>query len=84
MSPLFKSEVKTEWENFKTHVEELKSEVNFVRQKIAKAQADNFKKWPNPGWPLNIKFDTWDEEADYLEDFLDKRIAFLDQRISAF
>lgn len=83
-SPSFKSEVKTEWENFKTHVDEVKYEVNSVRQKIAKAQSDNFKKWPNPGWPLNIKFATWDEEADYLEDFLDERITFLDQRISAF
>ena len=81
-SPSFKSEVKTEWETFKTHVEEIKSEVNSVRLKIAKAQSDNFKKWPNPGWPLNIKFDTWEEEADYLKDFLDERIAFLDNRIS--
>jgi hypothetical protein len=63
-------------------VDDVKSEVNSVRQKIAKAQADNFKKWPNPGWPLNIQFDTWEEEADYLENFLDERIAFLDSHIS--
>lgn len=82
LSPSFKSEVKSEWEKFITHVEDVKSEVNSVRQKIAKAQADNFKKWPNPGWPLNIQFDTWEEEADYLENFLDERIAFLDSHIS--
>lgn len=83
-SPLFKSEVKAEWELFKTHVEDVKSEVYALRQKIAKAQANNFKKWPNPGWPLNIKFNTWEEEADNLENFVDERIKFLDQRISNF
>ena len=81
-SSLFKSEIKTEWEKFKTHVEEVKSEVNVVRQVVAKAQTDNFKKWPSPGRQLNIRFDTWEEEADYLENFLDERIAFLDSRIS--
>ena len=81
-SSLFKSEIKTEWERFKTHVEEMKSEINVVRQVVAKAQKDNFKKWPSPGRQLNIQFDTWEEEADYLENFLDERIAFLDNRIS--
>ena len=83
-SPSFKNEVKAEWNNFKNHLEEIKSEVNSVRQMIAKAQVANFNKWPSPGYPLNIRFDTWEEEADYLENFLDERIAFLDQRISAF
>ena len=36
-SPLFKNEVKTEWVRFKTHVEEVKYEVNVVRQVVAKS-----------------------------------------------
>lgn len=81
-SPSFKNEVKAEWNNFKSHVEEVKSEVNSVRQSIAKAQVANFNRWPSPGYPLNIQFNTWEEEADYLENFLDERITILDNRIS--
>jgi len=77
-SPAFKLAVKQEWANFKSNVEQVKNEMESVRQSISKAQAVNFKMWPTNRNYYNITFDTWEEEVAYVMKFFDDRVAWLD------
>jgi hypothetical protein len=83
-SPTFKKAVKEEWAKFKDNVQEVKNEVETVRQMIVKAQAANFERWPSPGRPLNVKYNTWEEEAKALNQFLQVRMEWMENRITGW
>lgn len=75
-------EVRKEWENFKTHIPELEKAIIEVRDEIKYSQKQNFEKWPNlDHQPPNVIFDTWEEEANYVTDFFNKRISWIDRYI---
>lgn len=77
-SPAFKEAVKQEWEKFKSNVHLVKDEIEAVRQRISTAQAANFKIWPPKSNYYNISFDTWDEEVEYILQFFDERLEWLE------
>ena len=81
-SPAFKEAVKVEWANFITNVQQVKDEVETVRQMIAKAQAANFKKWPSTGRPMNYSVKSWEEEVERVNTFFDKRVTWMNNRIN--
>lgn len=81
-SPAFKEAVKAEWANFLTNVQQVKDEVETVRQMIAKAQAANFKKWPSTGRPMNYSVKSWEEEVERVNTFFDKRVTWMNNRIN--
>ena len=83
-SPKFKTAIKEEWAKFKENVQQVKDEVEIVRQKIAKAQAANFRKWPSPGRPLYVQYNTWEEEAEALNRFLQVRMNWMESRINSW
>ena len=80
-SPTFREAVKTEWVQFKSKVQEVKDEVESVRQAIAKAQSYNFLKWLSPGHQLDYGIKkTWEEEVQRINTFFDKRIKFIERQ----
>lgn len=81
-SPTFKETVKEEWAKFKDNIQQVKDEVESVRQVISKAQAYNFRRWPSPGRQLNVQYETWEKEVEALSLFLQKRIEWMDNRLS--
>lgn len=81
-SPTFKETVKEEWAKFKDNIQQVKDEVESVRQVISKAQAYNFRRWPSPGRQLNVQYETWEKEVEALSIFLQKRIEWMDNRLS--
>ena len=81
-SPAFKEAVKVEWAKFISNVQQVKDEVEAVRQIIAKAQAANFKKWPSTGRPMNYSVKSWQEEVERVNTFFDERVTWMDNRIN--
>ena len=81
-SPSFKEAVKEEWAKFKDNIQQVKDEVETVRQVISKAQAYNFRRWPSPGRQLNVQYETWEKEVEALSLFLQERIKWMDDRLS--
>ena len=81
-SPTFKEAVKTEWAKFYSKVQQVKDEVESVRQVIAKAQVANHKKWPSTGRPMNYKVKSWEEEVERVNTFFDTRVTWMNKRIN--
>lgn len=80
-SPAFRDAVRTEWDHFCTKVQQVRDEVESVRQLIAKAQVANHKKWPSTGRPMNYKVLSWEEEVERVNTFFEDRIVWMDNRI---
>ena len=78
-SPAFVETLKSEWAKFKQNIPQVKDEIEQVRQTVSKAQEDNYKKWPVKKSALNISFDTWEQEVEYILKFFDDRIRWLDE-----
>lgn len=49
-----------------------------------KAQAFNFRKWPNADWRFNVTFDSWAEEVDFVDQFFNDRANWLDNYITSW
>ena len=86
---LFKSKsfveaVKEEWYRTKDKLSGVKEAVKEVANSIALTQKANFERWPGSGGQeLNVQFDTWEEEVEYINDFFDKRIKWMDSYINS-
>ena len=51
---------------------------------LAEAQKRNFERWPILGqyiWPNVVRYDTWEQEIDYLKDWLIKRTQWMDRQL---
>ena len=78
--PVFVEKVKERFLHFYTHKEELK---NLVQQRaitLQDSQTRNYEKWETLGryvWPNYVYFDTYEEEVDYLMDWVDDRFEWL-------
>ena len=83
-SPAFKKAVKQEWAKFKTNAHQVKDEIETVRQLISTAQAANFKMWPPKTVNLNYSFDTWEKEVEYILQFFDDRLEWLEGHYDSF
>ena len=80
----FKNEIKSEWDKLKTKISQIKQEVSSTANIISTAQVYNFEKWPDTGQVLNVQFDTWEEEVNYINQFFDDRASWLDEYISSW
>ena len=80
-SSAFRDAVRTEWDHFCNNVQQVRDEVESVRQVIAKAQAANHKKWPSTGRPMNYTVLSWDKEVERVNTFFDGRVDWMDNRI---
>ena len=80
-SSAFRDAVRTEWDLFSTKVQQVRDEVESVRQVIAKAQAANRKKWPSTGRPMNYTVQSWEKEVERVNTFFDGRVVWMDNRI---
>ena len=83
LSPAFRKVVKEEWKKFKSNVQQVRDEIEKVRESIAIAQIDNYIKWPQTGQQLNVRFDTWEQEVDYVNQFFEDRIVWMDEYIAS-
>ncbi len=80
-SSVFRDAVRTEWDLFSTKVQQVKDEVESVRQVIAKAQVANRKKWPSTGRAMNYTVQSWEKEVERVNTFFDGRVVWMDNRI---
>lgn len=83
LSPIFKAEVKKEWQLFMNNITQVTEEINAVSALISQAQEYNFNKWPNT-IPLNVRFDSWQEEVEYTNGFYEDRIEWLNNYIQSW
>jgi len=52
-----------------------------VAENIREEQAANFDRWGTLGWHVSvslIRFDTWEEEVEYVDTFFAHRIELMD------
>ena len=64
-----------------TKVQQVRDEVESVRQVIAKAQAANRKRWPSTGRAMNYTVQSWEKEVERVNTFFDGRVVWMDNRI---
>ena len=50
---------------------------------LQKLQIENYIKWPQTGQQLNVRFDTWEQEVDYVNQFFEDRIVWMDEYIAS-
>lgn len=82
-SPGFRKAIKKEWDLFKEKITVVKEQIERNSEIIPLSQRDNFIKWPNNNFqPLNISFSSWEEEVEYINQFFDERISFLESHIN--
>lgn len=84
MSSVFRDKVKQEWTDFLKQKTQIKDNINLIIEELSKAQEYNFAKWASTGQPLNIKFDNWQAEVDYINNFFDSRVEWLDTHIKSW
>jgi hypothetical protein len=84
MSPDFIKAVKTEWAKLRRNIPVIRKNVGKVAQSISLSQRTNYFRWPGQvGQPLNITFDTWDEEVRHIGWFFDERVTYMDSYINS-
>ncbi len=52
-----------------------------VAENISEAQVRNFTRWNTLYWHVSVglvRFDTWEEEVTYVNDFFDHRVMLMD------
>ena len=78
--PVFVEEVKSRFQYFYTNKEMIYEKMLADAEYINESQIENYKKWETLGiyvWPNNVYFETYEEEVDYLKDWLEKRLDWL-------
>lgn len=81
----FKYLVRKEWERLKPKIPEVHEEMAALAEKIKPAAYHNFKVYPTHlgNYPVEglIKFDTWEEEVAYVDEYLDLHSEWFDKWI---
>ena len=84
--PYFVDVVRKEWEALKPQIPAFKEKMTALAEGISEGQAKNFQRWNIFGWHVSVGlvcFDTWEEEVQYVSDFFDHRVKWLDNYLSA-
>lgn len=58
--------------------------IDATMEELAEAQERNFARWPVLGthvWPNVFVGDTWEEEAEWMKDWMDQRITWMDSQM---
>ena len=80
--PEFENEVKKRWASWKsTKLPGIFQEINASANQLRFAQQQNFGKWQtlyNFTWPNAMVLGTYENEVQYLKDWINKRIAWMD------
>lgn len=77
----FVDAVRKEWEGFQPMLPVFKAKMSAVADNISKAQVRNFTRWNTLNWHVSVglvRFDTWEEEVAYVNDFFDHRVRLMD------
>lgn len=83
----FRKIIKKEWSQAKNKIPLTLSNLRNLASSLEKAQQGNFSRWPILGSYVSveiIKFDTWQEEVDYVFDFFEKRVRWFDSYVNNF
>lgn len=81
----FRADVKAEWNIIKTKIPGALSKLHVLKESLRQAQAENFTRWPILGTYQSVetvKFDTWEEEADFVFEYFDQRYQWFDAYIN--
>jgi spore coat protein CotH len=83
--PSFRNKVKERWIELKqTSIPSLYSNINETSKYLHYSQQQNFKKWDvlyNQTWPNSVVLGTYENEVQYLKDWLTKRITWMNGQI---
>jgi len=77
----FVNVVRKEWAALKQQLPAFKDRMSAVAENIREEQAANFDRWGTLGWHVSvslIRFDTWEEEVEYVDTFFAHRIELMD------
>lgn len=77
----FVNVVRQEWEALKPELPSFKEKMAAVAESISEGQAQNFRRWNTLTWHVSVglvRFDTWEEEVAYVENFFADRVEWLD------
>lgn len=82
-SKLFIDTVKQEWFAMKSNIPTVREKIRSLNSSIAYSQEENLEEWEDYlTWKLNVVFDTWQEEVNYVNGFFERRLLWLNQQIS--
>lgn len=82
--PAFSSQLKARGRQLVRDLPLFLSFIDDRASKLDQAQRRNFERWPILGeqvWPNPVAFDTYEEEVDYLKNWLSERAAWLEAHI---
>ena len=69
------------WEELQLVLPVFKEKMTAVAANISEAQKRNFTRWNTLNWHVSVglvRFDTWEEEVTYVNDFFDHRVRLMD------
>ena len=84
--PLFVSKVKVRFSYFKSHESDIYEAINVNAEKLRYSANKNNEKWDVLGnwiWPNAQVFDTYQQEVDYLKEWISKRMIWLNNEFSS-
>lgn len=77
----FVNVVRDEWAALKRELPAFRDRMAAVAGNISDDQAANFSRWGTLGWHVSvglIRFDTWEEEVRYVDEFFEHRVEVMD------
>lgn len=83
---LFRNNLKNNWKKYKGSLIKVNSIIDTIAKELYLAQKANFDRWPVMGKRIIIELfvaNSYDEELKYIQDFYDKRYAWIDSYISS-
>ncbi len=83
--PSFIEEVKIRLDHFVANKDYIIGKIEENAFYLNDAQMENYTKWRTLGkyvWPNYVYFDTYEEEVEYLKDWIDKRMNWLNEAIN--
>ena len=86
---LFKIHLRLRWQELRRDILKIASLFQYIdemRELVQEAQERNFTRWPILGqkvWPNHFVGDTYQEEVDYLKQWIYERISWMDKNMAA-
>ncbi|MEM0962869.1 MAG: CotH kinase family protein [Bacteroidota bacterium] len=87
--PSFQEALDARWRELREgplHTDSLMAQIDANAARLGEAQARNFERWPILGqyvWPNAFVGATYQEEIDYMKDWLTQRLAWLERRVTS-
>ena len=82
--PDFQEKVSLLWTEHKPSIQQILPSLKHMAHEIYVSQHNNFKLWPNfsdPNWAVAPGLHSFESHIDFLYDFLDKRIKWMDKEL---